>query len=116
MPSEIAAASPASRSVQCAAPTSPGLWHDAQFVLSTGMIAVLNEGLSEPLTFVGGEIWFGIVNFDGLSAVSFIVSVTSSEVLTRPAIEIGPIPNDDIFTFVVAVAVSLPPATFASTV
>ena len=55
------------------------------------------------------------MNFDGSSAVSFIVRVTSSEVLTRPAMLIGPMPNVDIFTLVVAVAVSLPPVRFAST-
>ena len=55
------------------------------------------------------------MNFDGSSAVSFIVSVTSSEVLTSPAMLIGPMPNVDIFTLAVAVAVSLPSASVAST-
>ena len=51
---------------------------------------------------------FGTANFDGSTAVSRIVSFTSSDVLTSPAMLIGPMPSVDIFTFAVAVAVSLP--------
>ena len=117
MPSEILAASAAVSSVQCAAPTWPGLWHDAQLACSdrhdrrsrtTGCPSARGAD-------AGAAIAVGTVNFDGSSAVSFIVSVTSSEVLTSPAMLIGPMPNVDIFTFAVAVAVSLPPATLAST-
>src|SRR3954454_12155378 len=109
MPSEILAASAAVASVQCAAPTWPARWHDAQFASSAGMITRANEGLFFARgADAGAAIEPGIVNFDGSRAVRCIVSVTSSEVLTRPAMLIGPMPNVDIFTFAVAVAVSFP--------
>ena len=74
----------------------------------------MNDGLSFERGAAGGAaIWVGIVNFDGSSAVSVIVSVTSSEVLTSPATEIGPMPEVDIFTCAVAVSVSFPSATVA---
>ena len=115
MPSEIAFASAAVLSVHWEAPTWPGLWHDAQFASSAGITTSLNDGLSFERGASGGAaIWDAIVNFDGSSAVSVIVSVTSSEVLTSPAIEIGPMPQDDIFTCVVAVSVSFPSATVPS--
>ena len=80
------------------------------------MTTVLNEGLSPRRGASGGAaIWLGTEVFEGSSAVSFIVSVTSSDVLTRPAMLIGPMPNVDIFTLVVAVAVSLPSLTVAVT-
>src|SRR5258708_24060396 len=80
------------------------------------MITLANDGLSLGRgADAGAAIEVGMVNFDGSSAVNFSVSVTLSEVLTSPAILIGPIPNVDIFTLAVAVAVSFPPATVAST-
>jgi hypothetical protein len=75
-----------------------------------------NDGLSPGRgAEAGAAIDVGMLNFDGSSAVSLIVSVTSSPVLTSPAMLIGPMPNVDIFTFAVAVAVNLPSATEAST-
>ena len=116
IPSDTFWASAAVSSVQCAAPTSPVVWHDAQLACSAGMTTVLNDGLSPLRGAPGGAaIWLGTVNFDGSIAVSFIVSVTSSLVLTSPAMLIGPMPKVDIFTLVVAVAVSLPLFTVAST-
>ena len=80
------------------------------------MMTLPNDGLSLACgTDAGAAIAVGTLNFDGSSADNFIVSVTSSPVLTSPAIVIGPIPKVDIFTWAVAVAVSLPPATLAST-
>ncbi len=80
------------------------------------MIAVLNDG-PVPARFAasGAAIAVGIENFDGSSAVSLIVSVTASEVDTRPAMLIGPKPHADIFTCAVAVAVSLPSRVDATT-
>src|SRR5581483_5688436 len=116
MPSETAAASPAVSSVHCAAPTWPGLWHDAQFASRAGITTRANDGLSWERGADGGAaISVGIANLDGSSAVSVIVNVTSSDVLTRPTIEMGPMPHVDIFTCVVAVSVSLPAATVPST-
>ena len=80
------------------------MWHDAQLACSAGITTSLNDGLSllwDPS--LGAAMRSGTVNFDGSSAVSCIVSVTSSPVLTSPAMLIGPMPNVDIFTVAVAV-------------
>src|SRR5690348_6381441 len=109
MPSETAAASPAVASDQCTAPTSPGLWHEAQFARSNGITVFLNDGPCACFAFsVGVGIVVGTENFVGSIAVRCIVSVTSSDVLTSPATLIGPTPKRDIFVCAVATAVSLP--------
>src|SRR6476469_5630967 len=79
------------------------------------MTTLANDGLSPARGAPGGgEIWSGTVNFDGSSATTFSVNVTSSDVLKRPAMEIGPTLKADIVTFAVAFTSSLPPATVAS--
>src|SRR5436853_7510207 len=114
MPSETACASAAVSSVQCAAPTWPGLWHDAQLACSAGMMTFANETVFFGRAAVlGAAISVGTLYFDGSSALSCIDNVTSSEVLTRPAMLIGPMPHVDIFTCATAVPVSLPSATLA---
>src|SRR4051794_37884872 len=112
MPSDTAWASAAVSNVQCAAPTWPAMWHEAQLASRAGSTTFWNDGLSPERAAPGGAaIEVGMVNFDGSRATTFIVSATSSPVLTSPAIEIGPMWNADIFTFVIAFTVSLPPAT-----
>ncbi len=89
MPSAMAEASPAVCSCQWAAPTWPGLWHDAQLCSRIGWMSAAKEGPPECFCTVGAEITVGTVNLDGFRAESSRLRSTSSEVLTRPAIEIG---------------------------
>ena len=92
------------------------MWQEAQFASITGSTAFSNDGLwPERGADFGGEMDAGITWFDGSSATSFIVRSTSSPVLTSPAMLIGPMPNVDIFTLVLAVASSRPSWTTAST-
>src|SRR6516164_6098324 len=108
MPWEIDAASPALSRTQCSEPTWPELWHEAQFCSRIGATAFLNEGPPAMVLACGPVICVGMAYCDGSSAVSFMVSATSSPVETRPWRVIGPMPNVESLTWVVAFAVSLP--------
>src|SRR4051812_11412594 len=73
------------------------------------MITLAKDGLLPERGAPGGAaIAVGTVYFDGSTATSRIVNVTSSDVVTNPAIEMGPTWNADIFTSAVAVTFNRP--------
>jgi hypothetical protein len=108
MPSAIDAASPALSSCQCRAPISPALWQDAQLVSRIGLIAFSNDGPPEATLDCGPVMRVEILCLVGSTAVSFIVSVTSSLVVTRPESEIGPMPKVESLVSATAVACTMP--------
>ena len=83
-PSDTDWASPAVSMVSWWAPIWPVLWHETQLASRMGCTVLANDGASSASLASGPVIVVGMVRSVGSYAVSFRVSVTSSEVETMP--------------------------------